>query len=73
MTIAAIVAELDPNPATLSNVRPGMRIVREGIVGPVAPVITWTDEATMLFQVNDSEFGLAPRLRWPPPRCTPYR
>ena len=47
-------------PATLlTGVRPEMRIVREEIFGPVAPIIVWDDEATMLAQVNDSEFGLA--------------
>jgi succinate-semialdehyde dehydrogenase/glutarate-semialdehyde dehydrogenase len=48
------------HPATLlTDVRPEMRIVREEIFGPVAPVITWDDEATMLEQVNDTELGLA--------------
>ncbi len=47
-------------PATvLVGVRPEQRIVREEIFGPVAPVITWDDETTMLDQVNDSEYGLA--------------
>jgi succinate-semialdehyde dehydrogenase/glutarate-semialdehyde dehydrogenase len=47
-------------PATLvAHARPDMRIVREEIFGPVAPVVTWDDEATMLAQVNDSEYGLA--------------
>ncbi|NEA30549.1 NAD-dependent succinate-semialdehyde dehydrogenase [Streptomyces sp. SID13031] len=47
-------------PATLlTGVSPGQRIVREEIFGPVAPIISWTDEAAMLAQVNDSEYGLA--------------
>jgi len=51
------------HPATLLvGVRPDMRIVREEIFGPVAPVITWDDEATMIEQVNDTEFGLAAYL-----------
>ncbi|MEO5665640.1 MAG: NAD-dependent succinate-semialdehyde dehydrogenase [Nocardioides sp.] len=47
-------------PATLLvDVRPDMRIAREEIFGPVVSLITWRDEATMLAQANDSEFGLA--------------
>lgn len=47
-------------PATLlTRVRPGMRLVREEIFGPVVSVLTWDDEAELLHQVNDSEFGLA--------------
>ena len=47
-------------PATLvAGVTADMRIVREEVFGPVAPVITWTDEDTMLAQVNDTEYGLA--------------
>ena len=47
-------------PATLvTGVTTDMRIVREEVFGPVAPVITWTDEDAMLEQVNDTELGLA--------------
>lgn len=47
-------------PATLLvDVRPDMRIVSEEIFGPVLPIVTWEDEATMLAEVNDSEYGLA--------------
>jgi succinate-semialdehyde dehydrogenase/glutarate-semialdehyde dehydrogenase len=48
------------HPATLlTDVTAEMRLVREEIFGPVAPVVTWTDEADLLAQVNDSEYGLA--------------
>jgi succinate-semialdehyde dehydrogenase/glutarate-semialdehyde dehydrogenase len=46
-------------PTLLTGVRPGMRLLSEEIFGPVAPIVTWDDEATMLQQVNDTEFGLA--------------
>jgi succinate-semialdehyde dehydrogenase/glutarate-semialdehyde dehydrogenase len=47
-------------PATLlTGARTEMRIVREEIFGPVAPIVPWDDEALMLEQVNDSEYGLA--------------
>jgi succinate-semialdehyde dehydrogenase / glutarate-semialdehyde dehydrogenase len=47
-------------PATLlTGVTADMRIAREEVFGPVAPVITWTEEDDLLAQVNDTELGLA--------------
>ncbi|MEJ7634809.1 NAD-dependent succinate-semialdehyde dehydrogenase [Aeromicrobium sp.] len=46
-------------PTVLSDVPADADIVTNEIFGPVAPIITWTDEAEMLQQVNASEFGLA--------------
>ena len=47
-------------PATLlAGVRPDMRIAKEEIFGPVVTVISWDDEAEMIAQANDTEFGLA--------------
>ena len=47
-------------PATLlTGVRADMRIAQEEIFGPVVTVISWDDEAAMIQQANDSEFGLA--------------
>jgi len=46
-------------PTLLVDVRPDARILREEIFGPVAPVVTWDDEADLLHRVNDTEFGLA--------------
>ncbi len=40
------------------QVRHGMRIEREEIFGPVMSIISWDDEATMLEEVNDSDYGL---------------
>ena len=46
-------------PATLlTDVRPDMRIVREEVFGPVAPVITWDEEEPMIRQANSTEHGL---------------
>jgi succinate-semialdehyde dehydrogenase/glutarate-semialdehyde dehydrogenase len=46
-------------PTVLVDVAPDAAIVQEEIFGPIAPVISWTDEAAMLEQVNASEYGLA--------------
>jgi len=35
-----------------------MRIAREEIFGPVLALLRWTDEPTMLSQVNGVEYGL---------------
>jgi succinate-semialdehyde dehydrogenase/glutarate-semialdehyde dehydrogenase len=46
-------------PTILVDVPIGARILSEEIFGPVAPIVTWTDEAEMLKSANDTEFGLA--------------
>ena len=46
-------------PTVLVDVPADADIVTNEIFGPVAPIITWTDEAEMLRLVNGSEFGLA--------------
>ncbi|TQK70756.1 NAD-dependent succinate-semialdehyde dehydrogenase [Nocardioides sp. SLBN-35] len=46
-------------PTILVDVPVGAPILSEEIFGPVAPVVTWTDEAELLASVNDTEFGLA--------------
>ena len=46
-------------PTILVDVPVEARILSEEIFGPVAPIVTWTDEAEMLKSANDSEFGLA--------------
>ncbi|GAB3881903.1 NAD-dependent succinate-semialdehyde dehydrogenase [Terrabacter terrigena] len=46
-------------PTVLVDVPVGAAILAEEIFGPVAPVVTWSDESTMLASVNDTEFGLA--------------
>ena len=44
------------------QVRHGMKIEREEIFGPVMSVINWDDEATMLQEVNDSDYGLCANI-----------
>jgi succinate-semialdehyde dehydrogenase/glutarate-semialdehyde dehydrogenase len=46
-------------PTLLVDVPADADIVRNEAFGPVAPIVTWTDEAELLHQVNDTEFGLA--------------
>jgi len=45
-------------PTIFSEVKPEMKIAREEIFGPVMSVFRWSDEAEMLRQVNDTEYGL---------------
>ncbi|HVS04542.1 MAG TPA: aldehyde dehydrogenase family protein [Candidatus Dormibacteraeota bacterium] len=42
----------------LRNVSPGMRVSREETFGPIAPVISFNDEADALRIANDSPYGL---------------
>ncbi len=44
------------------GVKHGMKIEQEEIFGPVMSVLTWSDEATMLHEVNDIEFGLCANI-----------
>ncbi len=46
-------------PTIFTDVRNDMRIAQDEIFGPVTAVIRWTDEADMLKQVNDVNYGLA--------------
>jgi succinate-semialdehyde dehydrogenase/glutarate-semialdehyde dehydrogenase len=46
-------------PTLLTGVRPTSRIVTEEIFAPVAPVVTWQEEAELLHHVNGTEYGLA--------------
>lgn len=46
-------------PTLLVNVPFGAQILSEEIFGPVAPIVTWTDESAMLASANNTEFGLA--------------
>jgi betaine-aldehyde dehydrogenase len=45
-------------PTLFADVTPDMRIAREEIFGPVLSIFKWSDEATMLKQVNAVEYGL---------------
>lgn len=44
------------------EVKHGMKIEQEEIFGPVMSVLTWDDEATLLHEVNDVEFGLCANI-----------
>jgi len=46
-------------PTVLSGVTPSMKIYHEETFGPVAPIITYTDEDDVLAMANDTEYGLA--------------
>ncbi len=46
-------------PMLLVDVPADAEILTEEIFGPVAPVVTWADDETLLRLVNDTEFGLA--------------
>jgi betaine-aldehyde dehydrogenase len=45
-------------PTVFADVNMTMRIAREEIFGPVLGVFKWSDEATMLEEVNMVEYGL---------------
>jgi betaine-aldehyde dehydrogenase len=45
-------------PTVFADVTPAMRIAREEIFGPVLAVLSWTDEAQMLEEVNAVDYGL---------------
>ncbi|NMR19540.1 NAD-dependent succinate-semialdehyde dehydrogenase [Cellulomonas fimi] len=46
------------SPTVLTDVDPDARAVREEIFGPVAPVVTFTDDDEALALANGTEFGL---------------
>ncbi|MFV0664194.1 NADP-dependent succinate-semialdehyde dehydrogenase [Denitromonas sp.] len=46
-------------PTILADVAPAMRIAREEVFGPVAPVFRFKTEAEAIAMANDTEFGLA--------------
>lgn len=46
-------------PTVLLNAQPHMRLFKEEIFGPVAPLFKFTTEAEAIQMANDTEFGLA--------------
>ena len=46
-------------PTVLADVTPAMRIAREEVFGPVAPLFRFETEAEAIQMANDTEFGLA--------------
>jgi succinate-semialdehyde dehydrogenase/glutarate-semialdehyde dehydrogenase len=49
-------------PTVLTNVNDKMRVFREEIFGPVAPIYKFTTEAEAISMANDTQFGLAAYL-----------
>ena len=45
-------------PTVLTDVPPDATILREEIFGPVAPIVTFTDEAQAVAMANNTEYGL---------------
>jgi succinate-semialdehyde dehydrogenase / glutarate-semialdehyde dehydrogenase len=45
-------------PTVLTGVQPGSAILGEEIFGPVAPIVTFDDEAEAIRMANDTEYGL---------------
>ena len=56
-TDPALAKGLYIEPTVFADVKPTMKIAREEIFGPVVGVFRWSDEATMLGQVNAVEYG----------------
>jgi succinate-semialdehyde dehydrogenase/glutarate-semialdehyde dehydrogenase len=46
-------------PTVLGDVRPGMRVAREEIFGPIAPILCFDTEPEAIQMANDTEYGLA--------------
>ena len=46
-------------PTVLSGVDSSMLVAREETFGPIAPVFRFKDEADVIAQANDTQFGLA--------------
>jgi succinate-semialdehyde dehydrogenase/glutarate-semialdehyde dehydrogenase len=62
----AYEADVDPSldgfffpPTVLADVPMDAEILEQEIFGPVAPVVTWSDEEELLMSVNRGEYGLA--------------
>ena len=56
------IDELGPcfyQPTILTDVNDKMRVFREEIFGPVAPIFKFKDETEAIAMANDTEFGLA--------------
>lgn len=49
-------------PTILTDVNTDMKVFREEIFGPIAPIVRFSDEAEALAMANDSEYGLASYL-----------
>jgi betaine-aldehyde dehydrogenase len=59
-------------PTVFADVTPVMRIAREEVFGPVLAVLKWSDEASMLHEVNAVDYGLTCSI-WTNDVSTAYR
>jgi betaine-aldehyde dehydrogenase len=59
-------------PTVFADIKPSMKIACEEIFGPVVGVFKWSDEATMLAQVNAVEYGLTASI-WTNDLTTAHR
>ena len=59
-------------PTVFADVTMSMRIAREEIFGPVLGVLKWSDEAKMLAEVNQVEYGLTASI-WTNDLSTAHR
>ncbi len=50
------------DPTVLTDIKPGMLLLNEETFGPVAPVLTFKDDAEAIQMANDTPFGLASYL-----------
>jgi succinate-semialdehyde dehydrogenase/glutarate-semialdehyde dehydrogenase len=46
-------------PTVMTGITQGMKVAKEETFAPLAPIITFQDEAEVIAMANDSEFGLA--------------
>jgi succinate-semialdehyde dehydrogenase / glutarate-semialdehyde dehydrogenase len=46
-------------PTILADITPAMRISKDEIFGPVAPLMRFQDDSDAIYMANDTEFGLA--------------
>ncbi|HTS40579.1 MAG TPA: aldehyde dehydrogenase family protein [Xanthobacteraceae bacterium] len=68
----ALAKGLYIEPTVFADVKPSMRIAREEIFGPVVGIFKWSEEATMLQQVNAVEYGLTASI-WTNDLATAHR
>jgi succinate-semialdehyde dehydrogenase/glutarate-semialdehyde dehydrogenase len=50
------------DPTVMTDVKPGMLMMSEETFGPVAPVLTFNDDAEAIHMANDTPYGLASYL-----------
>jgi betaine-aldehyde dehydrogenase len=69
---AALASGFFVEPTVFADVVPAMRIAREEVFGPVLAILKWSDEASMLHEVNAVDYGLTCSI-WTNDVSTAYR